>query len=220
MNLNATDLEKPTGKELDHGWVPTLTIELVRHINSTGVSLLGVADKFQINEKWEHHTKRCVTHDFYYPGPSGLSVYNRSLKDNLQPCLYGLRLLRILHMIKDIRIKWPSKRILIEKTDLGAAYCRIHTKKRIASTCIAIVDNIYLLCLRLNFITMNALEDYNTAIKSAIKLGNNILRDKSWDTTEIQSPRDTSSTPYNSESLFYPSYLNLDQTTLLSYYYS
>ena len=115
--------------------------------------MLGVAEKFSINEKGERYTKISVTHDCSFPGPSGLSVNNRVLKETLHPCFYGSCLLRILHMIASMRIKWPSKRIMIGKTELDAAYHSFHSNAQIASTCIAIVVKITFLCLHLTFST-------------------------------------------------------------------
>ena len=59
-NLNASDLEKVMGKEVDHGWSLPLKIDLIHHINNTGVFPLGVADPFSINDKGERYTKRCL----------------------------------------------------------------------------------------------------------------------------------------------------------------
>ena len=100
----------------------TLTIDSLRHIEDAGVVPLGVAEQFSINNKGERYTKRRVTYDCYLPGSSVLSVKKQVLKGNPQTCFYGFCLLRILHMIAAMRIKWPSKRIMIGKTDLDAAY--------------------------------------------------------------------------------------------------
>ena len=45
-------------------------------------------------------------------------------------------------MIYAMQNRWPAKRILIGKTDLDAAYLRIHSNATAASTCIAIVDEL------------------------------------------------------------------------------
>ena len=61
-------------------------------------------------------------------------------------------------MIYEMRSKWPSKRILTRKTDLDAAYRRIHANTTTAPTCIAIVDDLAFLFLRLSFGTIPAPE--------------------------------------------------------------
>ena len=49
LNLNAEDLEKSMGKEVDRGWALPLTIYSFLHINNAGVVPLGVAEQFSVN---------------------------------------------------------------------------------------------------------------------------------------------------------------------------
>ena len=49
MNLNNADLEKPMGKDVEHGWALPLTIELVQHINNVLIFLIGLVEQFSIN---------------------------------------------------------------------------------------------------------------------------------------------------------------------------
>ena len=139
-----------------------LTIESLQSIKKSGVVPLGVAEEFSINKKGGRYIKGRVTHDFSFPGPSGLSVNNRVQQESLQPCFYGFCLLRILHMISAMRSIWPTKIIIILKTDLDAAYLRIHANARTALTCIAIVEELDFLCLRLPFGTTPAPAEYTT----------------------------------------------------------
>ena len=91
-------------------------------------------------------------------------------------------------MISEMQIRWPTKRILIGKTDLDAAYHRIHAHANTALTCIAIVDELDFLCLRLPFGTTPAPAEYTTISEAAIDLGNNLLQDQSWYTNDLNSP--------------------------------
>ena len=113
--LNTAAMEKLTEKEVEHGWSLPLKIDSLCHIEKAGVAPLGVAEQLSINEKVECYTKIGVTHEFYFPGSSGICVNQRVLKDTLQTYFYGFFLLRLLHMVAAIRIKWPSKHILIGK---------------------------------------------------------------------------------------------------------
>ena len=113
---------------------------------------------------------------------------NRVLKDTLQPCFYGLCLLRIIRTILAMRIKWPSKRILIGKTGPDAAHPHVHANIYIAATCIPILGKPAFLYLRLPFGTTPAPEEYTTTSKAAIFLGNYLLADTSWDAKKLQSP--------------------------------
>ena len=91
-------------------------------------------------------------------------------------------------MISAMRTRWPTKRILIGKTDLDAAYRRIHAHAKTTSTCIAIVDELAFICLRLPFGTTPEQAEYTTISESAIDLGNDLLQDQSWDTNDLISP--------------------------------
>ena len=90
--------------------------------------------------------------------------------------------------MSEMRLKWPSKRILIRKIDLVSAYRKIHTNSQIASTYIVIMVKNYFLCLRLPFFTTPALGDYTTISEESIDLVNDILIDMPWDVSELQLP--------------------------------
>ena len=79
---------------------PTLTIDLVHHINNAGVFLLGVNEQFSVNYNGEHYTKRRIPHDCSFLGPPGLLAKKNTLKDTLQTFFYGFCLIRILHIIE------------------------------------------------------------------------------------------------------------------------
>ena len=91
-------------------------------------------------------------------------------------------------MISSMRSKWPTKRILIGKIDLDAAYRRIHSNATTVLTCIVILDELAFLCLGLPFGTTPAPAEYTTVSEATIDLGNDLLRDESWDTYDLNSP--------------------------------
>ena len=187
--LNAAALNKSKSKDFDHGWALPLTIESLQNIKNVGVVPLGLAEQFSINEKGEHYVKRRVTHDCSFLSRSGLFVINWVQRKSLQQCFYGFCLLRILHMISAMWSRWPTKRTLIGKTDLDTAYRQIHAHSHTALTCIAIVDKLAFLCLRLPFCTTTAPEEYTTISEAEIYLGNDLLQDQSWDTNDLNSPQ-------------------------------
>ena len=91
-------------------------------------------------------------------------------------------------MISAMRSRWPTKRIRIGKTGLDAAYLRIHANATTALTCIAIVDELAFLYLRLPFGATPAPAEYKTISEAAIDLGNDLLQDESWDAYDLNSP--------------------------------
>ena len=91
-------------------------------------------------------------------------------------------------MISAIRSRWPTKRILIGKTDLDAAYRRIYANAKTALTCIAIVGELYFICLRLPFDITPAPAEYTTISEAEIDLGNDLIQDQYWNTDDLNSP--------------------------------
>ena len=139
-------------KEVEYGWSFSLTIDSIRHIKNTGVVPLGIADQLSITKKVERYTKRRVTHDCYFPSPSGTSINKRVLRDSLQPCFCGFCLLRRLHMVEVMYPKWHSKRTLTKKY-LNAAYQSIYANAYIESLCITIMGRIAFIYLCLPCVT-------------------------------------------------------------------
>ena len=87
-----------------------------------------------------------------------------------------------------MQIRWPTKRILIGKTDLDSAYLRIHANAKTASTCISIVDKLDFLYLRLPFVTIPAPPEYTTVSEESIEIGNDLLQDQSRETDDLNLP--------------------------------
>ena len=58
----------------------------------------------------------------------------------LIPCIFGFAFLRLLHAIQALRLRYPTTRIFLGKTDLKKAYCWMHVHAHIAAACIAIID--------------------------------------------------------------------------------
>ena len=81
-------------------------------------------------------------------------------------------------MISEMQSKWPTRRILIGKIYLDAAYRRIYANATTASTCILIVDEPDFLCLRLTFGNTTTPSEYMTVSEAAIDLGKDTLWDE------------------------------------------
>ena len=87
-----------------------------------------------------------------------------------------------------MRRKWQKKRILIGKIGLDSAYRRIYAHTTTALTCIAIVDELAFLYLRLPFGTTPTPAEYTTDSELEIYLGNDLLRYESWYIDDLNSP--------------------------------
>ena len=76
---------------------------------------------------------------------------NRCDKEALEESLFGYCLLRILNHIHTLKIYYPTKQIIMSKTDLDAAYRQRHVMIRFALICMKVIDRIAYIFTRLPF---------------------------------------------------------------------
>ena len=113
-------------KEVAHGWMIPIKIDVIKKIKGTGVIPIGIATQFTIDEKGKRKIKRRLTHNCSRVGPTNTSVNSRCDKELLEPSIFAFCFLRILHMLHAMRLKYPMIAILLNKADIDAAYRRIH----------------------------------------------------------------------------------------------
>ena len=110
-------------KEILKDWNLVLPAEQVLHIPNLQISPMGVAEALGVDASGNFIPKLRVTHDLSFPGAvSGQSVNSRVIKDDLEPCMFGHALLRIVHHIVHLRNKYPNKIIWLRKEDFKSAY--------------------------------------------------------------------------------------------------
>ena len=89
-----------------------------------------------------------------------------------------LKELRYLHQIHETRLKHSNVKIYQVKTDLDAAYRRIHVTPSIALKQISIIDKIAYIGTRLPFGSSPAPVLYSILSDIVFDLGNDILEEK------------------------------------------
>ena len=187
---NKQALDKAFTKEVRHHWaIPILPVSIPL-IPGASVTPLGVATQWSINEKNDRIIKRRPTHDCTFPGPSGLSCNKRVIKEELDECRYGHALTRFITGIHAIRLHHPNKMIWMNKTDMDAAYRRIHANMQAAQTCITVIDDIAYLLGRLPFGSSPAPTKFSNVSDTIGDVAQDISLDKSWDPTTLQSSFD------------------------------
>ena len=102
-------------------------------------------------------------------------------------CKYGHALRRFLHCLSDMRSRHPSTPILITKTDMDAAYRRIHSAMSSAVTCITVLNDLAYLLTRLPFGSSPAPAIFSIISDGATDLANDLASDPTWDTNSLQS---------------------------------
>ena len=184
---NTKALVTSFAKEVQAQWAIPISPSAIRLIPGASITPLGVATQWSLNHNGDRVIKRRTTHDCTFPGPSGDSCNNRVIKDLIPECKYGHALLRFLHGISSIRARHPTSPIIMTKTDMDAAYRRIHSNITSAVTCITILQEIAYLLTRLPFGSAPAPGFFSVISDSATDLASDLAVDPTWDPMVLQS---------------------------------
>ena len=183
-----TALAKNYEKEVNRGWMIPITVEALRDLKHARVIPIGVSPQWTVNAKGERVIKRRITHDCSFSPPSGHSINNDTDLEILDPCIYGNCLRRLCHAIHSLRLRYPSKRILISKVDLEAAYRRVHVTPEKVITLISIWNGIAYLLTRLPFGASAGPSKYCTISEAIFDLLYDLLLDETWNPQTFQDP--------------------------------
>ena len=181
-------IKKNYDKEVDRAWMLPVTKESITSIKGAGVIPIGVTQQFSIDEKGQRIEKRRLTHDCSHKMPSGHSLNSRIDTELLDECIYGQCLLRILHNIHILRRNHPTKKIYANKTDLDAAFRRIHILLKYALLCITIVGNVGYILSRCPFGVNEGPGKFCIASEITIDLAQEIADDTTWEPEKLRSP--------------------------------
>jgi hypothetical protein len=187
---NRAALTKALNKEVQHRWAIPLLPDCIPQIPGASITPLGVAVQWSINEENERIIKRRTTHDCTFPGPSGMSCNKRVIEDLLDDCTYGHALRRFLHGIHDMRRQHPNQTIWINKTDMDAAYRRLHTHMSAAVTCITIFDELAYLLTRVPFGASPGPSKFSCISDASADLAQDLCLEPTWHPHELHSDFD------------------------------
>ena len=82
----------------------------IKNIPDLELAPMGVADQLGVSATGEFVSKLRVTHDLSFPqAVSGESINSRVKDEDLEPCMFGHTLLRIVHYIVHLRKKIQTK---------------------------------------------------------------------------------------------------------------
>ena len=118
-------LSEALRKEILKGWLLPLPASEALTIPELEMAPLGVAVHNGISADGSYIEKERVTHDLSFPGcATGESINSRIREGELEPCLFGHMMQRLIHYILRIRQEFPSTVIWMRKEDFKSAYCR------------------------------------------------------------------------------------------------
>ena len=174
-------------KEVKAGWMIPLPVAMVPRIKGAMVIPIGCVRQLTVGEKNKTRVKYRVTHDASFPQLSGVSTNDLCDVDILPECKYGFCLIRILHGIHSMRLKFPAARIVIAKYDFDAAYRRVHVHPDMAVKTITIVEGVAYLLNRVPFGVKPGSFLFSGISEPIFDLTTKLLQDPSWDPTELNN---------------------------------
>jgi hypothetical protein len=96
------------------------------------IAPMNIMHQFTLDASRDIVDKERLTHDQSFCWKSEFSVNGRVKKDELQQCMYGRCLMRILCWIVEARRQYPTNHILLQKIDIKSAYRRCHLNAKTA----------------------------------------------------------------------------------------
>jgi hypothetical protein len=141
----------PISEDVERGFSLPLPMDVLFKIPNASLAPLGCHKQETINESGNRVPKYRMTHDQSFPGPSNLSVNLRVIKTKLPPITYSFVLIRAIHYICSVRLRYPSTKIFMCKVDLDSAYRRCHLSAETAQESLTSYDNLLFMALRMTF---------------------------------------------------------------------
>jgi hypothetical protein len=128
----------------------------------------------------------CHDHSMDFLPKSSLNSRARILDH--EPCHFGHALNRLFHFIVHLRLRHPTKRILMTKADWKAAYRRVRMDVDTVLQCCTQLENLLLAALRLTFRGSPAPPEFSCISDTGSDIANNLVVDPTWDPLTLCSP--------------------------------
>ena len=150
----ASTLHKLVLKDITNGFGIIVPLSCITQIPGALLAPMNVMNQTTIDERGNIIPKDRLTHDQSFVWPSSeTSVNSRVDFGQLQCCMFGGCLRRLIHYAVAARRKYPNTRILASKSDYKSAYRRCHLHSSMAiQTCTQLPeDNAAVISTRLPF---------------------------------------------------------------------
>ena len=129
-----------------------------------------------------------LTHNQSKVFSSGTSVNSRVAKDQLQDCMYGFCICRLVHYILSLRTQYPSQRVFLSKIYWKSVYRRAHVHWSTAIQSMSQDGSFLHIALRATFGGAPNPYDWSVISESVTDLANLLMNDPEWDPTTTHSP--------------------------------
>ena len=181
-------LDKNYNKEISKGWMIPFTKECLTKIKGAGAIPIGLASQWTLDAEGKKIPKKRTAHDLSRPMNSGHSVNNMVDENKLDDCLFGYCLLRMLHRIHHMRLRYPRTAIFMSKIDLDAAFRRLHVWIRHALLQFTVIRNIAYFLGRMPFGSNEGPGKHDIPSNMTVDLAQALIDDESWDPSDLASP--------------------------------
>ena len=132
--------------------------------------------------------KNRTIYDCSFPSLSGTSLYAQHITEDLDECIYGQCIRRILYQLQQLRLEHPNKKMFVCKYDMDAAYRRLHMHPDDAFRAATIIDGLAYLLTRLPFGAVAGPSLFSRSSEAIFVLLNDLIDDTSWDPFTFHSP--------------------------------
>jgi hypothetical protein len=114
-------LKKLISDDIKFGYGLVVPRGKIRRLPNACLVPMNITNQFTLNASGEIVGKDRLTHDQSFKWQSRLSVNKRVIRENLQRCMYGRCLMRLLCWIVAAQRKFPNAPIVLQKIDIKSA---------------------------------------------------------------------------------------------------
>ena len=181
--------EKCLEDDVTHGFSLVLPKEAILQIPNALLAPLNVHNQNTINERGEIIDKKRLTHNqsMKYKN-SGTSLNSRLRTQDLQACMYGHCLLRVIHAIVSLRQQHKKLKIFLSKLDFKSAYRRLHYAWKTAIQSATCHESLVYIALRLTFGGSACPSEWSNISETIVDVAANLLNCEEWNPLELQAP--------------------------------
>jgi hypothetical protein len=182
-------------EDVTHGFIMPLPLSMALQIPGLLLSPMNIARQNTIDELGNIVPKDRLTHDHSMEFLPRSSINSRSRLEDHEPCHFGHALSRFFHILVNLRLRHPTRRILMSKIDWKAAFRRCHLDVDTALQCCTHLENLLLCALRLTFGGKPCPPDWSCLSDTGSDIANDLVADPTWDPSTLCSPHQAKMLP-------------------------
>ena len=182
--------------DIQNGYSIPIPLKHIFDIPGALTCPMNVIEQMTISESGEIIDKQRACHDLSFTSlPSNTSINSRVDTDQLQDCMFGHCIIRIIHFISALRYLHPSTPILIQKIDWKSAYRRVHLNWETAIQCCSVYKDTALIPLRAVFGGSPCPSEWSIISETTTDIANMLLAHPQWDPDILFSPNQSMISP-------------------------